>query len=104
MRGRVASTALLPPELAERQSAVAVTVREDGLRHLDAVALELVDERRSQSRGRELTHDRAIAEDIVDLELEDVLERDHVGLHPLDLGDRGHPARPVLEPLEVDNQ
>ena len=37
------------------------------------------------------------------LNAEQILERDHVGLHALHLGDRRHPTRAVLQPLEVDD-
>ena len=45
-----------------------------------------------------------VGDHALDLELEQLLERDHVGLHPLHLGDRGDAARAVLQPLEVDDQ
>ena len=44
--------------------------------------------------------DHAVAGDLRDLELEDVLQRDDVRLHPLHLGDGGDPAGTVFEPLE----
>ena len=47
--------------------------------------------------------DRAVGRERVDLELEDVLHRDHVRLHPLDLHDRRHAPRAVLEALDVDD-
>ena len=40
--------------------------------------------------------DGAVTEDLIDLELEDVLQRDDVGLHPLNLGDRSDAPRAVL--------
>ena len=43
-------------------------------------------------------------DDRVELELEDVLQRDHVGLHPLHLGDVGDAAGAVVEALEVDDR
>ena len=70
----------------------------------DPALLELLQERRPQARGEETAHDRAVARHLVDLELEQLLQRDHVGLHPLHLGDRRDAAGAVLEPLEVDDQ
>ena len=61
------------------------------------------EEGRPQTGGAEAADDRAVARHLVDLELEQLLQRDHVGLHPLHLGDRGDAAGAVLEPLEVDD-
>ena len=52
----------------------------------------------------ELADDRAVRLDAVDVELEQVLERDRVALHPLHLGDRGHVPGAVVEPVELDDQ
>ena len=40
--------------------------------------------------------------DRLDLELEDVLKLDHVGLHPQHLGDLDDPPRPVFHAVDVD--
>ena len=53
--------------------------------------------------GSSAADDRAVARDLVDPELEQLLQRDHVRLHPLHLGDRRDAARAVLEPLEMDD-
>ena len=67
-------------------------------------ASNLLQEGRPQPGRREPTDDRRVGLHALDLELEEVLERDHVALHPLHLGDRGHPARAVVEPVELDDQ
>ena len=76
-------------------------VREDPGGQLDAALLELVEEHRAQPGRLEAPVDRAVRRERLDLELEDVLQGDHVGLHALDLGDRRAAPRPVLEPLDV---
>src|SRR5436190_1102621 len=50
------------------------------------------------------TSERAVGGDRLDLEAIQLLQRDHVGLHSLDLGDRYHLARAVVDPLEVQNE
>ena len=54
--------------------------------------------------GPEASDDRSIRRDGLDLELEDVLELDHVRLHTKHLDHLGHAPRAVLEPLDVDEQ
>ena len=46
--------------------------------------------------------DPPLGVEVVDLELEQLLERDHLALHPLHLGDLDHAARAVVEPVELD--
>src|SRR5579875_2371450 len=76
---------------------------EEAERQRDAALLELLQERRPQAGGPQGADDRAVAGHLVDPELEQLLQGDHVGLHALHLDDRGDPAGAVLEPLEVDD-
>ena len=48
--------------------------------------------------------DAPLGVEAVDLELEQLLERDHLALHPLDLGDLDHTAGAVVEPVELDDE
>ena len=57
---------------------------------------------RAETGGAEVARDRAVGRDRLDLELEDVLKLDHVGLHPQHLGDLHDPPRPVFHAVDVD--
>src|SRR5207237_3760966 len=59
------------------------------LRYLDAALPELVGEDRMDAGGLERSDNRSVAAHVLDVELEDVLQRDHIRLHPLYLRDRG---------------
>src|SRR5919112_5435561 len=79
-------------------------VAEEARWERDPAALELVQEARPKSRRAQSADDRAIRLDAVDLELEQLRQRDDLGLHPPHLGDRGDAARAVLHPLDVDDE
>ena len=48
--------------------------------------------------------DSPLGVEAVDLELEQLLERDHLALHPLHLRDLDHTAGAVVEPVELDHE
>ena len=66
--------------------------------------LELAEEAGTQAGRLEPADDLAVGVDPVDLELEQLLERDHLALHPLHLGDLDDAAGAVVEPVELDDQ
>ena len=69
-------------------------VREEARGEVDPALRELVQEDRSEPRGLQLAVDRAVGRERLDLELEDVLQRDDVRLHPLHLGYGVHRREP----------
>src|SRR5205823_7277523 len=87
-----------------REWLVLVARTEEGRRQLDATLLELVEEVRTKSRRPELAEHRSVLQNALDLEFVELLERDHLRLHALDLGDRDDATSAVLEPLELDDQ
>src|SRR5207248_2262611 len=98
--GRVSSRADCPRERIHE----AIPELEHAQRQRNTALLELPHERRPKTRGPETADDFSVVRDLVDLELEELLHRDHVGLHPLYLCDRSDAARTVFEPLEVDDR
>src|SRR5207247_2075141 len=68
---------------------------EEPERQRHAALLELRKELRTKARRAETADDRAVSRHLVELELEQLLKGDDVGLHSLHLGDRGDPARAV---------
>ena len=98
---RNASSALGDSALDHR---VRVLGSEQTERERDAALLELAEERRPEAGRDQFPDDDAVLVDLADPELEELLERDHVRLHALHLGDRSHVARTVLDALDVNDQ
>src|SRR5438874_2393953 len=78
--------------------------REELGRYFDPVPCEFREERRSQSGRIEAPDDCPVRFDAIDLELEEILERDRVAFHPLYLCDRSDAAGPVVEAVELHDQ
>src|SRR5919201_3066311 len=77
---------------------------EDPREQRDPLVLELLQEVWEQPRRLQLsTRTPVLIGAGLEVEEEDVLERDHVALHPHDLGDVGDPAAPVLQSGLVDD-
>src|SRR2546427_12556107 len=93
-----------PHRAGRRDSHRAAQVAEEPDGKDDTPAFELAERGQTQPGGAEGSADRPIVAYLVDVELEYVLERDDVCLHPLDLGDRGHTPGAVFEPLEMHEQ
>src|SRR3989442_1569972 len=99
MRSGDASRNRRPGQLGSIRQRLA---RKDVVGHQDTALLELVQERRSQASRPEAADHYPLGRYALDLERKELLESDHVRLHPLYLRDRSHAARAVLESLEMD--
>jgi hypothetical protein len=69
----------------------------------DTALVELVEKCRTEAGRLEVADHNALRRHLLDLEVEELLERDRLRLHPLHLHDRGDAAGAVFEPLEVDD-